>query len=300
VFAGEPRSDAAKHAHESPPVMTGVLVVLAFFATIIGFIGVPHLHEPHLPSAMHALSSWLAPSVAPTWHEGTEIVHEGPDSTTIILMVVALGIALVGIAGAWMFYGRGPSPSLKKIVDEGPLAEAYEASKNKLWVDEIYDSIIVKPFRVLARGLFEIVDRFIIDTVVVNGTAFIVGLFGRISRWVQNGQVQRYLAGVIAGAALVFLVTDCHRKPTFTFDDDGTHLTLHAKPGFGLVGKTAKLRWHLHDDRCDDPDAPSQPADPPAMPSGEAGAQVTLCIYDTVSKQTFAITKTVRNEEATP
>jgi hypothetical protein len=35
----------------------------------------------------------------------------------------------------------------------------------------------------------------VIDTVAVNCIAFVIGLFGRLARWFQNGQVQRYLAG---------------------------------------------------------------------------------------------------------
>ena len=65
---------------------------------------------------------------------------------------------------------------MKRLV-EGPLAPVYEASKAKLWFDEIYDAIIIRPFRLVARGLYEIVDRFMIDTVAVNGSAMVVGLF---------------------------------------------------------------------------------------------------------------------------
>ena len=71
---------------------------------------------------------------------------------------------------------------------------------------------IVRPFKVVARGLFEIVDRFVVDTVAVNGSAFVVGIFGRVSRWFQNGNVQRYLVGVVVGGALVFFMTDCRDK----------------------------------------------------------------------------------------
>ena len=40
VFFGKEKSEAASHAHESPPVMTLPLVVLAVFAAIGGFIGI--------------------------------------------------------------------------------------------------------------------------------------------------------------------------------------------------------------------------------------------------------------------
>ncbi len=316
VFGGDARSQEAGEAHESPRVMTNVLVVLAFFAAIIGFIGVPHLNFLHdapgfLQDLFSALHRWISPSVAPEWHDAVTIdgettkliAHEASDATTFGLMAIALAVAALGIAAAWMGYGRGPSKKLQQYVD-GPLHDAYVASKNKLWVDEIYDSVIVRPFRVIARGLYEIVDRFIIDTVVVNGAAFVVGLFSRVSRWVQNGQVQRYLVGVIAGAAAVFLVSDCRHDPTFEYRDENGKLELHARFGYGLVRESSRVRWHLHDDKCDD-----DPKKPEALqevdkldatfPSGEAGAEVTLCIYNRVSGKTIAVTRTIR-QEATP
>jgi NADH-quinone oxidoreductase subunit L len=303
VFSGDERSEPAKHAHESPFSMTGPLIVLSIFTTIIGFIGMPHLHDTHLPAFGHALGEWLAPSTAHGWYipatdtaAATTVPIEGEisDTVTLALMAGALAIGALGIGLAWMFYGRGPSPAVSRLV-EGPLAGAYEASKHKLWFDEIYDAIIVRPFRAVARGLYEIVDRFIIDTVAVNGAAFVVGLFGRLSRWIQNGQVQRYLVGVVIGAAAVFLVTDCHRKPTFTYEIDGSSLKLHAAPGAGVVGSTAKVHWHLDGstDCARDKDKPSDPVDL-TVRTGDVEADVTLCVDDGITHEMIPVTQTIR------
>ncbi len=303
IFSGDERSEPAKHAHESPFSMTSALIVLAFFATVIGFIGVPHLEKLHTPPAMHALETWLDPSVAQTWYmpnaAAVPIHAEGSDLTTIALVAIALGVGLTGMFVAWLFYGHGPSPSLTKLVD-GPLAGAYNASKHKLWFDEIYDAIIVRPFRLIARGLYEIVDRFIIDTVAVNGAAFVVGLFGRLSRWIQNGQVQRYLTGVVVGAAAVFFVTAWHQKPTFEYkwlDED--RVQLHAEPGAGIVSLGAKLHWDLTGSgHCDD----IKTSDPPdiTVMGGDFGAKITLCIVDPISQEMRAVTQTIRQEEVKP
>jgi NADH-quinone oxidoreductase subunit L len=307
VFGGDARSDAAKKAHESPPSMTSALVVLAFFATVIGFIGLPHLSGMHLPGATHALANWLEPSVTPTWYlpgaPNGQLIHgEATDATTLVLMGTALTIGAVGIGLAWMFYGgRAPSPSLPKLI-EGPLHGPYEASKHKLWFDEIYDAIIVRPFRVVARGLYEIVDRFIIDTVAVNGAAFVVGLFGRLSRWFQNGQVQRYLAGVVVGAAAVFLVTSWHQKPDFTYHRVGDQIEFDAKPGAGVVGQAAKLEWDLDGDGVPDVDASGKPVSAPVVTKrpGDIGATVTLWVEDPISQKRIAITKDISLEEVGP
>src|SRR5690606_25211207 len=164
----------------------------------------------------------------------------------------------------------------------------YEASKAKLWFDEVYDVIIVRPFRTVARGLYEVVDRFIIDTVAVNGSAFIVSLFGRLSRWVQNGQVQRYLAGVVIGAALVFLISDCGRKPSFSYKLVDGEYEFTAEPGAGVGGAGARLRWDLDGNGKPDTDPSGNLIEDRVVRirAGEVGTHVTLWIEDPISRKT--------------
>src|SRR3569623_304899 len=302
VFGGEERTDEAKHAHESPFSMTVPLIVLAFFATVVGFLGLPHLEHTHLPSVFHSLASWLEPSVSANWYmpseSGLPIHGEVHDGTIMVLMGVALSIGVIGIAIAWALYGRGPSPTVTRLVDHGPLEGAYIATKNKLWFDEIYDVTIVRPFRAVARGLFEIVDRFIIDTVAVNGSAFVVGLFGRVSRWVQNGNIQRYLVGVVVGGACVFLITDCRQKPSFEYRFEGPTgemLHLHADPGAGIGGANAKMRWDTDGDGVPDHEGRDV-----TVRAGEAAATITLFIDDPISQKTVPVTRAIRAEEVKP
>jgi NADH-quinone oxidoreductase subunit L len=237
------------------------------------------------------------PNLAETQH----IAGHASDGSIFALMGVALMIGVIGIGLAYVLYGRGPSPTVDKLVD-GRLAGAYNASKHKLWFDEIYDATIVRPFKVLARGLFEVVDRFVIDTVAVNGSAFVVGLFGRVSRWVQNGNVQRYVSGLAVGAALVFLISDCGRKPSFAYRIDGPIIQFRAEPGAGLGGAKARLRWDFNSDGEPDRDATGKPIDTPEVNvrAGEVGSQVTLWIEDPITRETIAVTRNVALPEPVP
>jgi len=301
VFSGNERSDEAKHAHESPASMTMPLVILALLATLAGLLGFPHLTGIKLPSFTHALSSWLSPSVTPTWwNPGLDgvnanelIAAHSSDGTIIGLAVVALAIGALGIGLAWALYGRGPSPTVNRLVD-GPLAGAYEASKAKLWFDEIYDALIVRPFKVVAGGLYSVVDKLVIDRVAVNGTAFVVGLFSRMSRWFQNGQIQRYLTGLVVGAALVFFVTNWHQNPTFDYEIVGDRLKLTAQPGAGLLGATTKLRWDIDGDGH--PDADPATGTAYASPElfvllGDTRTRVILFIDDPITRKTTKVTR---------
>jgi NADH-quinone oxidoreductase subunit L len=301
VFGGEERSEEAKKAHESPLAMTVPLVVLAIGAVCAGFIGLPHFtgawaHK--MPSFTHALATWLEPSVAPAWYNPngniSPIAGHTTDTTTFVLMGLALMIGLVGIGLAWMFYGKGPSKTLGTIyAEDAPMRPVYEASRAKLWFDEAYDVAIVRPFKLVARGLFEIADRFVIDTIVVNGSAFVVGLLGRISRWVQNGQVQRYLAGLVVGAALVFFIADFRTKPTFeyNFDDHTGMVKLEAKPGQGILTSNAKLGWDLDNDGNPDPGRTEPVLE---LRAGDIpSSTVTLFIEDPISRKTEKVTRTL-------
>jgi hypothetical protein len=169
----------------------------------------------------------------------------------------------------------------------------YEASKHKLWFDELYDLILVRPFKAAARGLLEIVDRFVIDTVAVNGSAFVIGLFGRIARWVQNGQVQRYLVGIVIGAALVFLVSKCQQEPSFDYRFEGNTVRLIADPGEG-VSSLAKIEWDLDSDGRIDATGPEITRLP-----GEV-SKVTMWIDDPITRERIGITRVVAEPAPAP
>jgi hypothetical protein len=221
----------------------------------------------------------------------------------LLLMVIALAVGATGIAGAYLFYGRGPSKTVAALVDgDGPLAGLYQASKRKLWVDELYDVIFVRPFKIVARGLFEIADRFVIDTVAVNGSAFVIGIFGRISRWFQNGNVQRYLVGVVVGGALVFLITDCHHHATFEYKIVGNQVRLHAEPGLGIIGANAQIHWDLDGDGKPDKD----PANPDKLlnkrdvtVTGYNGP-ITMWVEDPITRSEVKVTQTINLNVAAP
>ena len=302
VFGSEARSEAARHAHESPRSMTLPLVVLAIGAFIGGVVGLPHFEHLHFPQW---LGEWLKPSLTEAWNVPGADYHgppgiEGHESDGAIggLLAVASLIAVAGVALAWGFYSRGPSKTVERWTAEGGVfADVYRASKAKLWVDEIYDAIIVRPFKVIARFLLEFVDRFVVDTVAVNGSAFVVGIFGRVSRWFQNGNVQRYLVGVVIGGALVFVITDCRHKATFDYKIVGNQIQLHADPGSGILGSTARVYWDLDGDGEKDKDAAGQLIDKRDVTVTGYDGPITMWVEDPVTGREVKVTRTINLNE---
>ncbi len=303
VFSGENRADAEtkSHIHESPYSMTIPLLILAAFATVIGLIGLPHLQGVHLPTILH---DWLAPSLVnferPSLLDakGLPSVGEGhaSDAMTLGLMGVALVVGMVGIAAAYALYGRGPSAKVAKMCETELGGEVHRVVYNKFYVDELYEASILAPFRATARFLYEVVDRFLIDGIIVNGSAYIIDVLSRLARWFQNGQVQRYLVGVVIGGALIFYFASSP-KLGFKYEQKAGNLVeFRPDVGEGMDAKGALIEFDFDLDGEPDHSASFVPGQDMIVPysfGGEGSYKVTMTMTDSVFKKKYKVTRTV-------
>jgi NADH-quinone oxidoreductase subunit L len=211
TFTGESRADEHVQAriHESPASMTLPLIVLAVLTVVSGFLGVPavishlfnkdaewHFLDGFLDQVFVASEGVLASRYAAD--HGTEVVLEWA------LMGGSVAIGLFGIGLAWMLYGRKTDvPS--RIVSAVPWA--HRLVYNKYYVDEIYDVLIVKPLVVFSNILHRVVDEFLIDRLLVDGSAWLVESMGAVGKRLQTGNVQRYAAYIVLGlGAIAYLM----------------------------------------------------------------------------------------------
>ena len=160
TFLGRSRvdHDVAHHAHESPPVMTIPLVILAVLAAGAGVWGLPGEHGS-------AIGRFLAPVLA-GGHEA-ESGHHGP---AWALMAVSVVAALAGLIVAWAMYIRGRADLAKIGVPQNGM---HRLLLHKYYVDELYDRLIVQPILALSRWCAEAFDVRVIDG-AVNGVATVV------------------------------------------------------------------------------------------------------------------------------
>ncbi len=182
TFWGESRVDPhqAGHLHETPPVMTVPLVILAALSIITGYLGISEFLTPVLPGP-----------------GGVRISHEVPGALGIMVTATLLGLA--GIALAYLLYVR--SPGLPDRLAQ-QWRRLYELSFNKWYVDEAYDRAVVRPTFRLADGLWSKMDVAFIDG-AVNGIARAIAWWGWLMRLAQSGQTQHYALGMAAGAVLI-------------------------------------------------------------------------------------------------
>ncbi|HYG66445.1 MAG TPA: NADH-quinone oxidoreductase subunit L, partial [Anaeromyxobacteraceae bacterium] len=114
----------------------------------------------------------------------------------------AWAVAVLGTAIGWLAYAGAWRTVPGRLAAAFPAA--YRFAYDKFRVDELYEKLVLGPFRSLSYLLWRVVDVFAIDGLLVNGVARVIGFFGSVIRLAQNGDVQRY-AAVMAVAAAVIL-----------------------------------------------------------------------------------------------
>jgi NADH-quinone oxidoreductase subunit L len=224
TFLGEPRTESAHHAQETPWTMTMPLIILAVFAVTIGWAGI----SESFPVIGGILPNFVHEFIGSTLAEIPEALP-----FNVVPLIVSLVVALGGLTLGWLVYRNqkaGAEDPLK--VAMGPV---HSVLKNKYYFDELYDLIFVRPAYWLADNFTnQILDRGIIDGIlhfiarvasnvghvfrnyfdkpVVNGFGDFVGegikRVGRTLKVVQTGKVQQYLlmALVLVFGAMFYFV----------------------------------------------------------------------------------------------
>ncbi len=213
TFFGEPRTKSAEHASETPWTITTPLMILAFFAIVAGFVGVPE-DFPVLGSLFTALG-------LNRFHEfvgGTLLEHPAAVKFNVIPLTASLVVALGGLGLGWLVYGRKPltAGQADPLRVFGPI---YTLLENKYYFDELYDFLFVRPSRWIASVLvYQVIDRGLIDGTLhgIGRAALAIGAFfkgaekymidnppiyladgvkrlGQTFRVIQTGRVQNYL-----------------------------------------------------------------------------------------------------------
>ena len=176
-WEAENAASDAPHPHESPPVMTWPMIVLA-----IGSVG-----AGAFLIIDDRLQDFLAPVVG---------VPPEPHGFVTVAGVVALVLVLAGVGLAWLMYGRSPVPA---VAPRGSFATV--AARKDLYGDAFNESVLMRPGQWLTR-LSVYFDNRGVDG-LVNSLAALVG--GTSGRWrkLQTGFVRSYALSMLAGAAVL-------------------------------------------------------------------------------------------------
>lgn len=179
TFFGERRWKPDTHPHESPAVMTGPMVLLAFGSVAAGGLFV----------FGSALPNWLEPVVGA--HHGEETVPAA------VVTALALVVVAAGVGFAYYQYAQ------RTIPETAPQAVSAltVAARKDLYGDALNEAAFMRPGGYLTRALVFLDNRGIDG--IVNGTAALIGGLSARIRRVQSGFVRSYALSMFTGAALV-------------------------------------------------------------------------------------------------
>lgn len=193
VFHGEERLDvhARAHLHESPGVVTWPLILLAVPSVLVGAVLIgPMLFGDYFGNAItvHAENDVLA-ELGHHFHGWWGMVLHGIAQPPFIL-------AMAGVLCAWLGYIMFPSlPSFF----ERALKPLHWVLTKKYGFDEFNQTFFAGGTRGLGQLFSSVGDRLVIDGLLVNGSAKLVGLFSSVMRHIQSGYLYHYAFAMILG-----------------------------------------------------------------------------------------------------
>ncbi len=162
--------------HESPKSMTIPLLVLAFMAAFSGFIPFSH---------------FVSPDYKP-FHENIEWG----------LASLSVGIGLLGIIVAWIFYKKENDLSKRFALAFGLF---YKWAYHKFYIDEIYIFITKEVIFKRISAPFAWFDRHVVDG-TMNGVGNSTVWISEKIKGIQSGRVQDYAMYFVSGATVISMI----------------------------------------------------------------------------------------------
>lgn len=192
--------------HESPAVVWVPLVLLAIPSVLIGLYTV----EPMLYGDFFKDVIFIDAIAHPAMSELKEHFHGWQAMGIHSLQTAPFWLAVAGVALSYFFYMVKPAiPTMIKQKFSG----VYTLLDNKYYLDKFNEIVFAGGARLLGGGLWNIGDKGLIDGLIVNGSAKLVGLFSRLVRLLQTGFIYHYALVMILGV-MGFLIYFMHFVPT--------------------------------------------------------------------------------------
>ncbi|MDC6177584.1 NADH-quinone oxidoreductase subunit L [Ralstonia solanacearum] len=192
--------------HESPWVVTVPLVLLAIPSVIIGAMAIQPMlfgeffkHGVAFTDVIFNGENHEAMKVlGEDFHGWVEMALHGFTSAPFILLVA-------GVVLSWFFYLK--RPDIPAAIAKR-FSGVYKLLDNKYYMDKINEIVFANGAVKFGRGLWKGGDQGVIDGVVVNGSARLVGWFASVVRLLQSGYIYDYAFAMIVGtvALLTYFV----------------------------------------------------------------------------------------------
>lgn len=178
--------------HESPWVVTAPLVLLAIPSVLIGYLTI----EPLLYGDVLKDAIFVDVTKHPAMAELAEGFHGAGAMALHGLTTLPFWLALSGVVVAWFFYLKQPAIPAAIKAHSGPI---YRLLENKYYLDAFNEKVIARGARLLGVGLWKGGDVGLIDGLVVNGSARLMGGIASLTRFLQTGHLYWYALVMLLG-----------------------------------------------------------------------------------------------------
>ncbi len=183
------------HLHESPSSMTIPLIVLAILSVLGGLI--------NIPEALFG-GAWLANFLSPVFAQTNQVVepfHLSHSTEFVLMGASALGAIIMAFVAYNKYIKKSDIPGADGSAEQGGL---YNLSYHKMYIDQLYDTLFVRPLNGLSKFLHTVVDKTGIDG-LVNGIGELFVSSGKGIRQIQSGNVGFYIFMMVIGVIAFML-----------------------------------------------------------------------------------------------
>jgi len=198
--------DHAHHGgtpHESPWVVTLPLVLLAIPSIIIGAIAIdPLLFGSFFKNSIVILTQHPAMAeLSKEWHHAHGWVGYAMHAFT----TVPFWLVVAGAVVAWYCYLINPQVP---AAIQSNLKFVNHVLENKYFFDWFNEQVLARGLRAVGTSFWQRGDRGLIDGVLVNGSAKLVGALAAVTRRFQTGYIYHYAFAMIIGllVAITYII----------------------------------------------------------------------------------------------
>ena len=178
--------------HETPWVVTLPLVLLAIPSLLIGYIAIgPMVFGDYFKGVIYVDSA-----AHPAMAHFAEHFHGAAAMGIHALTSLPFFLAFAGVALSWFFYMK--RPDIPAAIQRR-FSAIYTLLENKYYFDKFNEVVFAGGARLLGKVLWRGGDVGVIDGVIVNGSAKLVGWIASVTRLFQTGYVYHYAFTMIIG-----------------------------------------------------------------------------------------------------
>jgi len=181
--------------HESPWVVTLPLILLAIPSVVAGYLFIGPLLFGHFFQGAIVVDAAAHPAMS----DLAEHFHGPLQMALHSVTTLPLWLAAAGVAVA--YYAYMVNPSFPRAVRKA-IVPIYVLLDHKYYMDWFNEHVLARAARLVGKGLWKGGDVGLIDGLMVNGTARVVGWTARVVRLLQTGYIYYYALAMIAGVVV--------------------------------------------------------------------------------------------------